>query len=143
MHISMVEGAAMNCTSANAILTAALNLDSPPIALAFADENSGEASSLAKPAPSACSFWRAAEQGVFYASADAHFNCPVGAMVMGFDLPKQVSDELTGLVGTMGKCGYMLPDEPGHIPTGPAKPRGILYGPLSQFPVEPSAVLCW
>ena len=33
--------------------------------------------------PAACSFWRKAEAGVFYASAAQHLNCPIGAMTMG------------------------------------------------------------
>jgi len=129
---------------AAAVLTESLDLESPPIAVAFADAEQGRAvSGKASAAPSACAFWRNAENGVFFAPAEAHFGCPVGAMVMGFDLPKPVGDELMELVGTMSKCGYIAPDEPGRIPTGKAKPQGIIYGPLAQIPVEPSVVLCW
>jgi uncharacterized protein (DUF169 family) len=139
----MVKGAAMSYASASSILTQSLNLDPPPIALALVDDKTAQGVPAATAAPSACSFWRNAERGVFYARAEAHFNCPVGALVMGFDLPKAVSDELMGLVGTMSKCGYVSPDEPGHIPTTQKKAQGIIYGPLSQFPLEPYAVLCW
>jgi uncharacterized protein (DUF169 family) len=134
----------MSYEATAAILTDSLSLDSPPIALAFADKESAQAIARhEQSAPSACSFWRNAESGVFYASAEAHFNCPVGAMVMGFDLPKTVSNELMELVGTMGKCGYISPNEPSHIPTNKEKAQGIIYGPLAQFPVEPYVVLCW
>ena len=127
-----------------AILTESLDLDLPPIAVAPADKEAGRAiADSASSVPSACSFWRNAEEGVFYAPAEAHFNCPVGAMVMGFDLPKAVSDELMQLVGTMGKCGYISADEPSRIPTNKTKSDGVIYGPLSQFPVEPYAILCW
>ena len=127
-----------------ATLTKTLDLDSPPIALAFADAEAGRAvAGEGKRAPSACSFWRNAETGVFYAPAEAHFGCPVGAMVMGFDLPKAISDELMELVGTMGKCGYISADEPGQIPTSKVRAQGIVYGPLAQFPMEPHVVLCW
>ncbi|MGE3992800.1 DUF169 domain-containing protein [Pseudorhodoplanes sp.] len=88
------------------MLTNSLDLASPPIALAFVESTPGNGASVdAMPAPSACSFWRRAETGIFFASAKAHFNCPVGAMVMGFDLPKDVCDELMGLVGTMEQHG--------------------------------------
>lgn len=134
----------MSYEAVAATLTDSLGLTSPPIALAFADADAGRAiSGQAKAAPSACSFWRNAENGVFYASAEAHFNCPVGAMVMGFDLPKAVSDELMELVATMGKCGYVSADEPNQIPTNKARAQGVIYGPLAQFPVQPHAVLCW
>lgn len=48
------------------------------------------------------------------------------------------------LVGRMTKCGYLREDEPAQIPTNP-KPgaKGILYGPLPDFPGEPDAVLLW
>lgn len=134
----------MSYEAAATKLSESLGLQSPPIALAFADEETGKAiAEQESPLPSACSFWRKAERGVFYASAEAHFNCPVGAMVMGFDLPKAISDQLMELVGTMGKCGYIGSDEPGHIPVSKIRAQGIVYGPLAQFPMAPYAVLCW
>src|SRR5262249_38064824 len=93
--------------------------------------------------PSSCSLWRRAEQGVFYAPAQAHFRCPVGAMVMGFELPQPVADELGQLVSSMCDCGYIASDEPAHIPTIPFKPKGIVYGPLDAFPLRADAVVCW
>ena len=134
----------MKCNAAAGVLIQSLDLQSPPIALAFADADAGRAfAAPAQPAPSACSFWLQAESGVFYAPAEAHFGCPVGALVMGFDLPKAVNDELAELLGLMGKCGYIASDEPGLIPTNKAGAQGIIYGPLSQFPVPPDVVLCW
>ena len=121
-----------------------LGLENPPVALAFADTAPQGVATGGAAVPSTCAFWRRAETGVFFAPAEAHFNCPVGAMVMGFDLPKAISDELMQLVGTMTKCGYIRSDEPGAIPTSPKKAaKGIVYGPLAQFPVAPDAVLFW
>jgi uncharacterized protein (DUF169 family) len=124
-------------------LVDALDLRTPPIALSFADAPSEGTLSNAKAVPSACSLWRTAETGMFYAPASAHFNCPVGAMIMGFDLPQPVSDELGQLVGTMGNCGYISPNEPPRIPVNKKKAQGIVYGPLSLFPGTPDIVLCW
>src|SRR3546814_726576 len=125
-----------------------LGLAVPPVALAFTNEIPAGCDVDTTPAPSACAFWRRAEEGLFFAPADSHFNCPVGAMVMGFDLPQPVSAELQNLVGMMTACGYIAPDEPGRIPVraaaeGEKTPGGILYGPLSGFPVLPDAVLAW
>jgi uncharacterized protein (DUF169 family) len=134
----------MNYETIAGMLTTALDLASPPIALAFADSATGQGAPVEiTPAPSACSFWRRAETGVFFAPAEAHFGCPVGAMVMGFDLPKEISDELMGLVGEMEKCGYLAPGESGRIPVSAPSAKGILYGPLAQFSVQPYMVLCW
>jgi uncharacterized protein (DUF169 family) len=132
----------MNCETIAGMLTTALNLASPPIALAFADFITG-AQVDTTPPPSACAFWRWAETRVFFAPAEAHFNCPIGAMVMGFDLTKEVQDELIADVGNMEKCGYLKPGESDRIPTSTPSTKGILYGPLAQMPVEPHVVLCW
>lgn len=134
----------MNSTDIAARLTGALALDIAPVALTFLDVPPAGVASIQVAKPSACSFWREAEKGVFFASAESHFHCPVGAMVMGFDLPAEVSAELMGLVGTMTKCGYIDADEPGRIPTRAKKgAKGVLYGPLAEFQVPADAVLLW
>lgn len=124
-------------------LSTALELDLPPIALAFRDTAPDGVATTDAVVPSACTFWRRAETGVFFAPAAAHFNCPVGAFVMGFPLPPEVARELEGLIGTMGQAGYLGADEPAHIPTVPSAPAGLVYGPLERFPVAPDAVLVW
>jgi uncharacterized protein (DUF169 family) len=124
-------------------LASKLGASQPPVALAFAASPPPGIAAFDGVVPSACAFWRKAEAGVFFAPAESHFNCPIGSMVMGFDLPKPVSDELMGLVGTMTACGYVGGDEPAKIPVSKKKAAGILYGPLAQFPVEPDAVLLW
>ena len=134
----------MTNSETSALLAEKLDLIFPPVALAFMDSAPAGIGITEETVPSACGFWRKAEQATFFAPADAHFNCPVGAMVMGFELPEAVSEELMDLVGQMTKCGYLGADEPGAIPVNP-KPgaKGILYGPLSAFPGEPDAVLIW
>src|SRR3546814_18409041 len=62
---------------------------------------------------------------------------------MGFDRPKPVSDELMGLIGTMTECGYIAASEPAHIPVNTQGAKGVLYGPLEDFPLPPDAVLLW
>lgn len=134
----------MSTAAIATLLVENLELDFAPVALAFMDSAPAGVDAPSAVSPSACGFWRQAEKGVYFAPADAHFNCPVGAMVMGFDLPGPVSEELMGLVGSMTKCGYIAADEPGHIPTSPKKrAKGILYGPLADLPVAPDAVLIW
>ena len=78
----------MDYTTAADTLTDALHLDRPPVGLAFVGAVPETIPPLLHSAPSACSLWRSAEQQTFYAAANAHLNCPVGAMVMGFKLPE-------------------------------------------------------
>jgi uncharacterized protein (DUF169 family) len=62
---------------------------------------------------------------------------------MGFKLPKEVSDELMGLVDSMAGCAYISEGEPNQIPVNRSEPRGIIYGPLSKFPIKADLILCW
>ena len=124
-------------------LRANLGLDLPPIALTLVQEPPAGISSLGAQVPSACTFWRRAEQGVFYASAEEHFNCPIGSMVMGFELPEPKTQELMDLVGQMCQLNYLAPEEIPHIPKFSTPSAGIVYGPLAGFPLEPDVVVVW
>ena len=97
-------------------IIAALDLDPAPIAIAFANQPPAGVSIIQSEVPSSCSFWRRAEQGVFYAPAEAHFKCPVGAMVMGFELPQPVAEELGQLVGSSATAGTSRKTSPYIFP---------------------------
>jgi uncharacterized protein (DUF169 family) len=120
-----------------------LQLETPPIAIAFVASTPADIQSFEGEVPSACAFWRRAETGVFYASAQQHFNCLVGTMTMGFEMPAQVREELMDLVGQMVSLGYIRPEEPEKIPSVQKSKTGIVYGPLSGFPVPADLVLMW
>jgi uncharacterized protein (DUF169 family) len=124
-------------------LTSELQLADPPVALAFVEEPPASIVTLDRQGPSACAFWRWAENGVFYAPAESHLNCPIGAMVMGFDLPEGTQQQLMQLVEMMVGCGYVGADEPASIPTVKKHAAGIVYGPLRGFPIAPDLVLLW
>lgn len=124
-------------------ISSELGLGTPPVALAFVSEPPVDVPAADRAVPSSCSFWRQAEQGVFYAAAEQHYNCPVGAMVMGFQLPGAVNEQLGGLVGMMCDCGYLSPEEAGNIPSVGRGSAGVVYGPLASFPRAPDVVLLW
>jgi uncharacterized protein (DUF169 family) len=133
----------MDCAGTAERLTALLSLRNPPIALAFVDRPPKDIAQVSKPVPSACTFWRRAELGTFYASAEQHYNCPIGSMVMGFDLPATVSEGLGGLVQSMCDAHYLSIDEAAKIPKVGRKSVGIVYGPLCEFPLDPELVVIW
>jgi uncharacterized protein (DUF169 family) len=124
-------------------LTEKLQLELPPVALAYVTEPPAGVPESSDEVPSSCTFWRRGERQVLYASARQHFNCAVGAMTQGFDLPESVQQELGGAVQLMGGSGYVGGDEPPHIPVVDRKPSGIVYGPLADFPLAPDLVLMW
>lgn len=122
--------------------TSGLGLSTPPVALArVAEPPAGVAREGL--APSACTFWRKAETGVFFADTGAHYGCSVGAMVMGFDLVPDVATDLQATIGTMGSLGYLEEAEPPKIPALKPGHQGMLYGPLAEFPIEPDLVVMW
>lgn len=133
----------METTDLSARLAELLELDTPPVALAFVEQQPADVEGFAGAVPSACSFWRRAEQSAFYASAEQHFNCPLGAMVMGFELPEQVGEQLGGLVESMCGQDYISPAEPAKVPTIQRKSAGIVYGPLADLPAKPDLILLW
>jgi uncharacterized protein (DUF169 family) len=133
----------MGYADLSATLTSLLSLDDPPVALSFVDGAPDDVGSLGRPVTSACALWREAETGVFYASAAEHFNCPVGAMVMGFSMPDELQKELGGLVQSMCDAKYLTMEEAERIPSVSHSGQGIVYGPLADLPVEPDLVVLW
>ena len=69
--------------------------------------------------------------------------CPIGAMVMGFELNESKQAELMGLVGDMCAVAYLREDEVGHIPHFDDTGLGVVYGPLAEMPLDPEVVLVW
>jgi uncharacterized protein (DUF169 family) len=106
----------MNMPDVAQQLTHKLELDKPPIALAFVASKPDGIDDFDGAVPSACSFWPRAQSATFYASAEQHHNCPVGAMTMGFDLPDEVRDGLMGIVQKMCADDYLVESEAGAIP---------------------------
>jgi uncharacterized protein (DUF169 family) len=133
----------MNAAEASTALISCLELDEAPVALTFAESPPEGVRILDTPVPSACSLWRLAAEDVFYAPAKLHFNCAVGAMTMGFRLPEPVSVELGETVSLMSANGYLKDGEAAKIPVVHSANKGIIYGPLGDFPVEPDLVLLW
>ncbi|HLY67046.1 MAG TPA: DUF169 domain-containing protein [Chloroflexota bacterium] len=125
------------------LLTSTLGLSSPPVALRFVEQPPDGVRVFQGEVPSACTFWRRAEQGLFYADAPAHFNCLVGAHTMGLPMPEDKGPELMALIGQMSDNRYFDAAEVPHVPAVPGAKSGIVYGPLADFDGTPDAVLVW
>src|SRR4051812_30470466 len=122
-------------------LTRELGLERPPVGLAFVEQQPDGIPTIEGTAPSACTFWRRGQNELFYAPAAAHYECPVGAMTMGFELPPERAPQAEQLVGTMAELGYFSLDEVPHLPSVRQPHTGIVYGPLAELPIAPDAVL--
>jgi len=118
-------------------------LDLPPVGLRFVSEAPAGVPEVGRDFPSSCSFWREAEHRTFYASAQRHEHCAVGAMVMGFQLPEEVTKRLGEVVSAMTECGYLSPEEAASIPTIAEPYAGVVYGPLAEATEPVDIVLVW
>jgi uncharacterized protein (DUF169 family) len=123
------------------LFAAELDLRRPPVALAFLEAPPPGVPANPAPVPSACAFWRRAEAGVFFAPAEAHYECPVGTMTMGFPLPADQMPRAEALVNTMVGLEYLRAEEAARMPAVAKSHKGVLYGPLAGFPVDPDVVL--
>lgn len=122
-------------------LKESLGLPRSPVGIAFVDHPPEGVGRSDMPVPSACSFWRLAEQRVFYASEAEHFNCPIGVMTMGFQIPDDRREEAQTILQTMLHLDYITPEEASSIPSVSKGHKGIIYGPLHLMPVEPDVAV--
>lgn len=116
-------------------------LEKKPIGITRVNNPPAMVKDCSKEVPSACQFWIMAQEEMFYASAQQHMNCPLGAQVMGFELPKEKQEELQGLVEQMCDLCYIDPEEGSQIPKFKETKKGAIYGPLKEFQFSPDIVL--
>lgn len=119
-----------------------LQLQHLPVGIAFVEEVPQNVQQVATQVPSACTFWRLAEQGVFYANAEAHQNCPIGMLTMGFQMPEAAQQRAQELVSTMASVQYFSPAEVSALPIVEKPHQFIVYGRLDQLPIEADVVQC-
>lgn len=132
-----------NYVSLSQTLTTLLGLDRPPVALAPVESVPKGIPVFEGVSPSSCAFWRQAEKELFFVAAADHMNCPIGAMVMGFELTAEAKEGLQRGLSMMCEVGYVKPEEAGKIPALAKKGSAMLYGPLSNFPIAPEVVVIW
>ena len=131
------------CSQIASLLKETLGLQRIPIGLSFTHEAPKDIPRLDELVPSACAMWTLAETKLFFAPASSHYHCPLGAMVMGFDLPDEQTALLQDELGMMCGVNYVREEELPQVPKIAEPSVGIIYGPLSQFSSHPDLVLLW
>ncbi|MDQ2904048.1 MAG: DUF169 domain-containing protein [Chloroflexota bacterium] len=119
-----------------------LQLQHVPVGLAFVEQAPESVTRTTRHVPSACTFWRLAEQDVFYALGEDHQECPIGMMTMGFQMPEREQQRAQALVETMANVQYFSPAEVSALPTVQKPHQAIVYGRMDRFPVAPDVILC-
>ncbi len=105
----------------------ALQLQHMPAGLAFVESVPEHVQHAAKRVPSACTFWRLAEQGIFYTDAEDHKQCPIGMMTMGFQMPESDQQRAQELVQAMANVQYFSPSEVSALPVVQKPHQHIIY----------------
>jgi uncharacterized protein (DUF169 family) len=119
-----------------------LNLARIPVGLAFVETPPANASPYPLRVPSACAFWKAAEEGLFYATGEDHYNCPIGAITQGFPIPQAVTEKAMSLIEQMGQVAYLEAAEADNVPKVRKAHKAVVYGPLKDFTeVDPDVAL--
>jgi uncharacterized protein (DUF169 family) len=123
-------------------LVEGLNLAHPPIGISFREEPPAGVNRYSEAVPAACSFWKAAQSSMFYATAEDHYNCPIGAITQGFHPPEQVMHQAMELIGQMGKIHYFEAAEVQNVPAVDKPHQVVVYGPLKSFgEIHPDVVM--
>ena len=115
------------------LLSEGLKMAHVPVAMAFLQEPPQGVPRYREAVPTACTFWKAAERTVFYATAEDHFNCPIGAITQGFRIPQAVMENARSLIEQMGKLQYLEAAEAQKVPAVKKDHTVIVYGPLKDF----------
>ncbi len=123
-------------------LTTALGLSLPPVAMALCDRVPDHIPEFGDSVAAGCVFWQEATTRCFATSAKDHALCSIGIHTMNLEpSPQEQPEELRASLEAMTGLGYVSADEVAAIPTAPDPKRHAVYGPLSDFPMEPDVVL--
>jgi uncharacterized protein (DUF169 family) len=127
-------------------LTQELELDRPPVAVAFRDAAPSGVRKFMGEVPSSCTFWKLAAstpagRSAFYTVPSDHYHCPIGSYTHSIDLPPERAHELSDVLGLMAKIGYVAMEEVPQIPRWPSAPKFIVYARLGDAPMMPDVVV--
>ena len=139
-------------TSLDGRLRDALGLSVPPIAITFRAEGAPDvAPAFAAPMPDAtpdgrtgrvaagCVFWMEGAASTFSTVAADHGNCSVGSVTHGFKTLEDVGGNAD--VAALLESKWVTMDVVPQIPVVRERPAAVLYGPLTDTPVDPDVVL--
>lgn len=132
-------------------LRSLLHLDAPPIAISWRDEVPDGVERFDGPMPAPqpdgrtgrvsapCVFWVRSTERTFATVEEDHGNCSVGLVTHGWRTLDEVAgnDDVAALIG----AGWVTEEAASAIPRVAERPSAMLYGPLSETPVDPDVVL--
>lgn len=122
-------------------LTESLNLTQAPVAICLTDSLPSGVPSWSGHAPAGCRFWQEATSRVFATSSPDHSLCSIGQYTHNLEMSPADSKDLGDALKVFADLTYVREQDVLQIPVLASKPRFVVYGPLSDFPMEPDLVL--
>src|SRR6202789_1436359 len=124
-----------------AILAASLDLQQPPVAIAFTDTVPAGVKSHAGRVPAGCRFWEDGAATAFATTASDHNLCAIGVYTHNLQTSPAQQTDLMDALKVFGELDYVRPEDLALIPVLESRPRYITYAPLAQAPLPPDVVL--
>ncbi|MBL4820947.1 MAG: DUF169 domain-containing protein [Gammaproteobacteria bacterium] len=119
-----------------------LSLTMAPIGVSFCDEIPGNAPIFEGTVAAGCEFWEKASSSLFVTSANDHQLCSIGVYTHNLaNAPATQEHELITTLNVMTGLDYVREEEVQSIPTVKNQWSYVVYGPLSDFPIQPDVVL--
>jgi len=122
-------------------LTESLELTQPPIAVCLTDSVPAGIENWSGRIPAGCRFWQEAANRVFATSASDHDLCSIGLYTHNLDMTPAAATDLGDALKVFAQLTYVRDEDVAAIPVLASKPKHVIYGPLSEIPVNPDVVL--
>jgi uncharacterized protein (DUF169 family) len=131
----------MHPREAARILTDALALTLPPIAVCFSDRVPADVPAFEGRLPAGCAFWQEATRRTFATAPRDHDLCAIGTFTHNLEASAAHEVDRRDALAVFAELRYVRAEDVPLIPTLPARHRHVIYGPLSDAPLAPDVVL--
>lgn len=123
------------------LLTDALELTQPPIAITFTEQVPANIPARTTQAAAGCRFWQDAAEGAFATSAQDHALCSIGCYTHNLPMSEATQADLADTLKVLADLTYITEQDLAQIPALQSQPKHILYSPLSETQLAPDVVL--
>lgn len=130
-----------DCGAIAATLCSSLQLQQPPIAIAFSDSLPTGVPMHSGHVPAGCRFWEDAAASSFATAAADHYRCAIGVYTHNLDPSPAQQTDLMDALKVFADLGYVRPEDLPQIPVLQSKKKYVIYSPLDGSPLTPDLVL--
>jgi len=130
-----------NWTQAAGVLHSALGLETPAVAINFADSLPESVRPWGSMVPAGCRFWQEGTRSVFATSSADHGNCAIGIYTHNLEPTPAMQTDLQDALNVFQELGYVTSRDIPLIPVVKTRSRYLIYAPLAEAPILPDVVL--